>query len=172
MLRLISSPKFNYRRYGSVVFVAGGIGITPILSVLKDIYSIAGVRTEKKKNHCIRDVSLVWIMPHASEASLFMEVLNSFHLRSLEDALVPNFNLSIHATRDTDAMIPGQQIVYSKPDFKVMMNELVESKHDGVRSMLVYACGPNRMVQQLWDASMKKNTKKLRVDMYHETFEF
>ena len=165
---------FNYRRYGSILFVGGGIGITPILGVLKDIYCHAG-RESKKKNpsHCIRSVSVVWIMPHARESTLFLDLLNSFHLKSLENPLMPALNLSIHVTRDTDdSMVLGQQIEYSKPQFNVLMDEHVENKPKDAMSMLVYACGPSGLVNQLWDASMKKNSKSLRVDFYHEKFEF
>mmetsp|Transcript_20159 Transcript_20159/g.43790 ORF Transcript_20159/g.43790 Transcript_20159/m.43790 type:complete len:817 (+) Transcript_20159:888-3338(+) len=164
---------FNYRRYGSILFVGGGIGITPIISVLKDIYHAGTDLKKKMPSHCIKNVSLVWIMPHASEATLFLDLLNSFHLKSLEDPLVPDLKLSIHVTRDSeDAMIIGQQIVYSKPQFNAVMDECVENMPEGQTSILVYACGPGGLVNQLWDASMKKKSKKVRVDFYHETFEF
>ena len=163
---------FNYCRYGSIVLVGGGIGITPIISVLKDIYGKSEEAASKKKpSHCIRSVSVVWIMPHASEASLFLDLLNLFRQRSLEDPLMPNLKLSIHITRD-DAKFVAQQIIYSKPDFTSVMDECIENKPKDSRSILVYACGPGRMVNQLWDASMRKNSKRLRVDFYHESFEF
>ncbi|KAL7527411.1 hypothetical protein ACHAXR_001948, partial [Thalassiosira sp. AJA248-18] len=165
---------FNYCRYGSILFVAGGIGITPIIGILKDIYGNVGSDSNKKHpSHCIKNVSVVWIMPHAAEATLFLGLLNSFHLKSLEDPTVPDLKLSIHVTRDSnDAMIIGQQVTYSKPDFNVVMDECVGNKPDGLKSILAYACGPTGMVNHLWDASMKKNSKELRVDFYHETFEF
>jgi len=162
---------FNHCRYGSIVFVAGGIGITPVISVLKDIY---GAGSAKKHHHCIRNVSVVWIVPHACEASLFSTELNSIHLKSLEDSLMPDFDLAIHATRDTEDTnaIPGQQVVYSRPNFESVMNQCVEKKPEDLRSILVYACGPGAMVNQLWDVTSRKNKKDLRVDFYHETFEF
>lgn len=114
-------------------------------------------------------------MPHASEASLFLDLLNSFHLKALQDPLLPELQLSIHVTRDSaDSMIIGQHVVYSKPQFGIVMDDFVgnniEPEH--ISSLLVYACGPSRLVKQLWDASMKKQSKKLRVDFYHEKFEF
>jgi len=87
---------------------------------------------------------------------------------------MPDFDLAIHATRDTEDTnaIPGQQVVYSRPNFESVMNQCVEKKPEDLRSILVYACGPGAMVNQLWDVTSRKNKKDLRVDFYHETFEF
>ena len=37
---------------------------------------------------------------------------------------------------------------------------------------LVFACGPGRMVNQLWDETTARNSSGRRVDFHHETFEF
>mmetsp|Transcript_26788 Transcript_26788/g.56565 ORF Transcript_26788/g.56565 Transcript_26788/m.56565 type:complete len:806 (-) Transcript_26788:177-2594(-) len=165
---------FNYCRYGSILFVGGGIGITPIIGILKDIFANSENDSKKKTpNLCIKKVSVVWVMPRAAESSLFLDLLNSFHLKSLEDPLMPELNLSIYVTRDdVNGMSIGEMITYSKPQFNVVLDGLVEKKPESMRSMLVYACGPGGMAKQLWDASMKKKSKKLRVDFYHEKFEF
>jgi predicted ferric reductase len=164
---------FNYHRYGSILLVGGGIGITPIMGILDDIYGRVGNGRMKKRapSHCIKNVSVVWIMPHAADATLFSDLLDSYHLKSLVDPLVPDLELSIYVTRD-DGTLAGKSITYAKPQFNIVLGELVENKHESLTSILVYACGPGRMVNQLWDESMKKRSKKLRVDFYHENFEF
>ena len=65
----------------------------------------------------------------------------------------------------------GQQFLYSRPQFDDVMDECISSEPEEKTSTLVYACGPTKMVNQLWDASTKKNTKNSRCDFYHETFE-
>jgi NAD(P)H-flavin reductase len=114
-------------------------------------------------------------MPRASEASLFLEMLNQFRLKSLEDTLLPEFNLAVYITRD-DEKNHDDQILYGKPDFEEVVSQCVDEMSSFTRSMLVYACGPGSMVNQLWDVSMKKPMKKdgkrIRVDFYHESFEF
>ena len=166
---------FNYRRYGNLLLVGGGIGITPIISVLKDIYGNKGNSKPNKPLQCLRNVALVWIMPRASEASLFVEMLNQFCRSSYEEPLLPTLNLSIYITRD-DEKYNDEQILYGKPDFKHVVSQCVDEMSEITRSMLVYACGPGNMVNQLWDATMKKPMKKndrcIRIDFYHESFEF
>eukprot|EP00804_Cyclotella_cryptica_P026232 CCRYP_009796-RC/>CCRYP_009796-RC protein AED:0.05 eAED:0.05 QI:1240/1/1/1/0.85/0.75/8/145/833 len=166
---------FNYRRYGNLLLVAGGIGITPIISVLKDIFGDAKNSKSTTPRHCVKHVTLVWIMPRASEASLFLELLNNFRLKSLEDPLSATLNMSIHITREEEKC-DNTQIVYSKPDFDNVMHQCVADMSEFSQSMLVYACGPGSMVNQLWDVimkkPMKKNDKPVRVDFYHESFEF
>jgi predicted ferric reductase len=114
-------------------------------------------------------------MPRASEAELFLEMLNKFRLKSLEDAFAPELKLAIHITRE-DEKCDNSQILYSKPDFDTVMHQCVEDMSEFSQSILVYACGPGSMVNQLWDVSMKKklkkNDKRIRVDFYHESFEF
>ena len=168
------SLPFNYRRFGSILFVAGGVGVTPILSILKDIYQNQAGARKKRPSHCVRDVSLVWVVPYAADALFIMDQLNNFHKLSIKDPLLPDLKLSIHVTRGNDghALIKGQQFLYSRPQFDTVMDECIASKPEDSTSTLVYACGPTKMVNQLWDVSMKRNAKDCRVDFYHETFEF
>ena len=162
---------FNYRRYGVLVLAGGGIGITPLLSILKDIYEISEEGPSKKKpKHCIKTVSLVWVMTHTSEASLFLNLLNDFYEGSLVDSELPELKLSIHITRD-NTEIHGHQVKFTRPDFNSIMEQCVDDTDD-VTSCLVYGCGPAKMINNLWDASLEKNSKKMRVDFYHESFEF
>lgn len=44
--------------------------------------------------------------------------------------------------------------------------------HGTTPSTLVFACGPGRMVNELWDESIKRTSAQRRIDFHHETFEF
>ena len=166
---------FNHRRYGNLLLVGGGIGITPIISVLKDVYGGHNKSSISKPRHCLKTVTLVWIMPKSSEASLFLEMLNQYRLRSLEEPLLPNLNLAIYITRE-DKKYNNKQVVCGRPNFEEVLGQCIDEMSEFSRSMLVYACGPGNMINQLWDASMKKplkkNGKRIRLDFYHESFEF
>ncbi|KAL7468432.1 hypothetical protein ACHAXS_008664 [Conticribra weissflogii] len=162
---------FNYYRYGSLALVGGGIGITPIISILKNIYECDEEQLAKKKM-CIRNIHLVWIMPHASEADLFLDLLMCYRSLATRNPALPHLDVMIHSTRDDPAVHDKRPIVFSRPDFSSVMERCISERYDETSSILVYACGPGKMVNQLWDASMKRNKKDLRVDFYHESFEF
>lgn len=56
---------FNYRRYPVLVLVGGGVGITPVMSMLKDIYNHGDYSENEMLNqrpHCMSVVHAVWVM--------------------------------------------------------------------------------------------------------------
>ena len=55
----------NYRRYPVIVLVAGGIGITPILGILKDIYRIGKLSPQDRKS-AVEQVHLIWSITQSS----------------------------------------------------------------------------------------------------------
>ena len=169
------SLPFNYRRYGNILFVVGGVGITPALSLLRDIYQNEADKdtTQKKPSSCIREVTLLWVIPYASDALFLLDQLNTLHSMSIENPHLPDLKLSIHVTRSSggNSEIKGQRFLYSRPKFNDVMDKCIPIESEEKTSTLVYACGPTKMVNELWDASTKKNTKNSRCDFYHETFE-
>ena len=194
---------FNYRRYGSLVLVGGGIGITPIISIIKDIYEKGEVKRAKNNSHCMKIVHLLWIVPFEADAALFLDQLLIYRELSTHEPSLPPLEVSIHVTREESmSKIESGPIFYSKPDFPLMMNECTtKAVEASSSSILIFACGPGRyvtlflvlissslcymnlstslflpykhsMVNQVWDASMKKNSKHIRVDFHHESFAF
>ena len=139
---------FNYRRYGSLVLVGGGIGITPLISIIKDIYEKSKVNHVKKTSHCMNNVHLIWIMPFEADAALFLDQLLIYRELSVHDPSLPLLEVSIHITREETVHQNGMgPIFYSKPDFPMVMDD-VKRKAEiiGASSILVFACGPGRSV--------------------------
>eukprot|EP00035_Acanthoeca_spectabilis_P003805 m.95689 g.95689 ORF g.95689 m.95689 type:complete len:333 (+) comp12337_c0_seq1:1946-2944(+) len=158
---------FNYRRYGVGMFVGGGIGFTPALSLLKDIYG------EKRSTapHCMRHIYAVWIMPKRSEAVLFMETLKELKATAEAEPTLPDLTVQVFCTREKEKDPNGDGMVLTgRPDFSALMTEATE--RFARSSMLVFACGPGKMVNQLWDEATSRNTRHQRIDFHHETFEF
>ena len=139
---------FNYRRYGSLVLVGGGIGITPIISIIKDIYEKSEENHVEKKSHCMNNVHLIWIMPFEADAALFLDQLLIYRELSVHDPSLPLLEVSIHVTREESVRkIESGPIFYSKPDFPLMVNECTtKAVEASCSSILIFACGPGRYV--------------------------
>jgi predicted ferric reductase len=139
---------FNYRRYGSLVLVGGGIGITPIISIIKDIYEKGEAKRPKKFSHCIKNVHLIWIMPFEADATLFLDQLLIYRELSIHEPSLPQLQVSIHVTREESVnKVESRPIFYSRPDFPQMMNECTaKAVEASSSSILIFACGPGRYV--------------------------
>ncbi|KAL7532574.1 hypothetical protein ACHAXR_009381 [Thalassiosira sp. AJA248-18] len=134
---------FNYRRYGSLVLVAGGIGITPLMSLIEDIYE--SNNTKRKISHCIQNIRLVWVMPFASEAVIFLDKLLAYRAEGELDDFLPVLDFSLYITREVVPPFVTVPTFLSKPDFSLLMDNYTnENKRDGVSSTLVFACGPGK----------------------------
>eukprot|EP00937_MAST-01D_sp_MAST-1D-sp2_P001989 g1989.t1 len=117
---------FNMRRYGMLYLVGGGVGITPVIGILRDIF------LSPPQPHVLKKVVVCWVLQHAKDVDTFLDVLQECTNHAKEFPDVGCF----------------------------------------VRSTLIFACGPTRMIEQLWDMSTARNGPNTRVDFHHETFEF
>jgi len=165
---------FNYRRYGVLILVGGGVGITPVIGMLKDLYGGYGENDHRgpadfAPPHCIKQVYVLWIMPHATETEAFSDTLASHSLAARSNVSLPALDLRIHCTRaKADEVSPP--LIAGRPDIPGLVNDAANS-HPG-ESTLIFACGPGRMVNELWDETVKRNSRHHRFDFHHETFEF
>ncbi len=137
---------FNYRRYGSLVLVGGGIGITPIISIIKDIYEKGEAKQTKYSSHCIKNVHLIWIMPFEADATLFLDQLLIYRELSIHEPSLPLLEVSIHITREESAdKVETRPMFFSRPDFPQMMDECTaKAVEASSSSILIFACGPGR----------------------------
>ena len=70
---------FNFRRFPVMLLVGGGVGITPVMGMLKDIYNVGRyTETERKRvlPHCVEMVYAVWVMPNEEDFNCFKDELN------------------------------------------------------------------------------------------------
>ena len=63
---------FNYRRFPAVILVAGGIGVTPVMSILKDTYRTGQVDRPSRRS-CIESMHFVWTVPSQDQYAWFSE---------------------------------------------------------------------------------------------------
>lgn len=166
---------FNYRRYGVLVLVGGGVGVTPVISILKDLYGGYGAEGPRgpvgnAPAHRIRRVYAVWVLPRAADTATFYDVLEGLARVAQQHRNLPELVLRIHCTREVKGSVDAPYLLAGRPDLPGLLEET--SHANPGESTVVFACGPGRMVNTLWDEAVRRNSQQQRVDFHHETFEF
>ena len=72
------APRFNHRRFEAVMLVGGGVGVTPCISALKDIYRVRmsrSRRSAKQQRNAAKLVYLVWSAQQPEHSGWFSDVL-------------------------------------------------------------------------------------------------
>ena len=157
----------NYKKYEYMIFIAGGIGITPIISILQDInkLKIQGLLNIKK-------IIFIWVIPHNSMIKVFnsiFEKLDSFiqiiiystnkFLLDLENELEENIiyediTSSLYYT-----------IIYQRPIISQEIEQHFNSFNTSVKNVSLVCCGPNSLSNDVI-----KTCFKLNIKFYNENF--
>jgi len=90
----------------------------------------------------------------------------------------PMLNLWVYITRGEvpDKFSTGNEAFTAdnfqcgKPDFDAICEVSVSQNPN--KSMLVFACGPEIMVNQTWDSCALQKSQGNRLDFHHETFDW
>ena len=160
---------FNYRRYPVLLLVGGGIGITPILGMLKDIYKVGNYSKSDSRNikpHCMQGVYVTWVMSYSADIASFLDDLDECSARS-KLSQFPPLVVRLYITRDKDLPAP---LIAGRPDFTSILKTITDQHPD--KSVLTFACGPGKMITELWDECRSQSSERRRIDFQHEVFEF
>jgi ferredoxin-NADP reductase len=142
----------DYSRFRSVLFVAGGIGITPIHSHLRDMWRAAQTRQEGIPDQ----VRLVWVTRDPSMFESFAATLDLLHQ-------LPRDRFSVELYCSSKKPASGPLLVRSgRPDLAQHISAL---QLDGMRG-LVFVCGPASL-----SAVCVKLASEHGVAFHSETFE-
>jgi predicted ferric reductase len=165
--------KLNYRRYPVLLMVGGGVGITPVIGIVKDLYNVGDLSAQDRSTvpaHCIEGIYVVWVMTEEMVYGWFCEELMSCYSQANKaNSPFPPLYVWIYVTRaktvtNTDLFVPG------RPDFEAVFNTM-SADHPN-KSTVVFACGPAPMVNDCWDRSVDRKKNGQRFDFHHETFDF
>ncbi|KAJ8528719.1 hypothetical protein ON010_g14610 [Phytophthora cinnamomi] len=173
--------------YSHFALVAGGIGVTPMRSILNwlhyERYTLG--RSEIKR------VNFVWAMPnHDAVSALLDNAPNGDEgaasagyfpheiVRSEDDNTFASELYLTDVERDAENPVEqqlGHCIRYgSRPDIAAILRSLGgQAKQDGKDRVAVLACGPMPMVQAVLTTSMAISQEmKVQFDVHTELFEF
>ena len=151
-----------------LLLAGGGIGVTPVMSMLKDVYDI-GIPKEKQKliPHAIKTIYFMWVMPNIGDYECFRSEIDFISKRSKEPNY-PKLVISIYITRSKEQLEPP--FISGRPKISQIFHTMVSNHND--KAGLVFACGPGPMVAELWDYSIQYTVNGTRIDFHHEIFEF
>jgi ferredoxin-NADP reductase len=164
-------------RYRSILLAAGGIGVTPIIGMLKDIYDVnvpAGddclpmPRFGSEEDHVIETIYFLWAMPSIADYETFRNEVEEFILRA-KAAGKPNLVPLIYITRSKENLI--SPLFAGRPNIVDIYQRMMKGLPPR-QSALVFVCGPQPLVAECWDRSIRYTMKGSQVDFHHEIFEF
>ena len=164
-------------RYRTMLLAGGGIGVTPIIGMLKDIYDMnipggsdgtPAPRLGAQQEHTIDTIYFLWAMPSITDYETFRKEVNEFIERAKAPGK-PNLVPLIHITRSKETL--EEPLVAGRPNIVEIYQRMMKgqlSRH----ASLVFVCGPQPLVAECWDRSIKYTLKGSHIDFHHEIFEF
>ena len=165
----------NPNRYEALVLTSGGIGVTPMVAMLRYyyLYNVSARTALITPIHLPKHVYFVWTIPDLKMYETFKEPIQWCAARSGSHGY-PQLHLQIYVTRDKEAtaeaagLAPGD-IINKRPDMKAVLEGV---RVHAIPRVAVLVCGPGPLVQGTWDAAKELSDTKVQFDYHHETFEF
>jgi predicted ferric reductase len=189
---------FNYKRYPNMVLVGGGIGITPLMSIIREIYQLDVPEALRSGDQSIwlQHVTLIWTVPTEAEYGWYSDQLKKAQAITEQNLSFPSLTINVFVSRQ--GATSEEELQTGRPNFTEIFSNLSEQIQLGsnrrnsestagavpssdVRITLpgsqthrvaVVACGPNAIIQEVWDQTQMRSDQTIRYDLHREIFEF
>ena len=178
---------FNYKRYENLLLIGAGVGVTPLISVVKDLYNI-GVSEQNIALHppspYLKNVFFMWVVPTADSWSWFFEVLEVVNKVStmLAEQGYPRITIKGYVTKpgpnfdSLQAAVQGSgkyTVASGRPDMRQVFQGMESLIGPQQKRIAVMSCGPSKLVNQVWDTCQQRTVPgQTRYDFHHEVFDF
>lgn len=151
-----------------ILLAAGGIGVTPVMGLLKDVYDFGLPKNmHNRKSHAIQTIYFMWVMPTRDDFEIFRHEIAVLLETSLTPGR-PKLVVNVYITRSKETLqLP---FISGRPKIGKVFDTMIAS-HPGKAGM-VFACGPRPLVSELWDKSIQTTIAGTRIDFHHEVFDF
>jgi NAD(P)H-flavin reductase len=162
---------FNMREYPAVMLCGGGVGVTPIVGLLKDIYNVGNFTQQERRRvipHRMEVVYCIWVVLTLADYEWFRVELEEMAVKS-QLPQFPALQTWVYVTRGPDGM--PAPLLKGRPEFVPIFDDLNKTV-PADKAVLTFACGPGAMVNEIWDLSVTRSAEGRRTDFHHETFDF
>lgn len=144
--------KLSYRRYPVLLLAGGGVGITPVMGIIKDIYNVGDLADFDRTDippHCIEGIYVLWVMRSPDIYHWFrQEIIDCVTKANAANSPYPPLYVWCYVTSVTECESPdGEDICEltpGRPNMDIIFADIVE--HHKGKSSVVFACGPEAMV--------------------------
>lgn len=154
----------SFEDYETVILVAGGIGVTPLISIFKDQYQL------HKEGHPgsqhIKNIYLIWVVRDISYLEMFRYVFDDIaHDHNSQD----KFHIKFCVTRRSfsKSLVEHSplepQPTMGRPNIHQEFADIAKS---GNKNVMTLVCGPQLMINEVQNAAFF-----FKFDLHTETFE-
>lgn len=154
---------FQYNRYKEIILISSGIGITPMISVLRDTF------LSPRKESMVKTVTLIWVCRDLQLFRYYEYTLNELVTMSNKNPKLPRFTLMIY-TKERDANL--RYVKSETPNIPEFFRQFTLKNVSLNRRIVVIVCGSNHLIHDTWDACIENTSNKIQYDYYHDVFEF
>lgn len=180
--------RLNWKSFPVVALVAGGIGITPAISILSHITTSRAALSEHATGFTQQqiDIYLIWVVKRLDHTAWFKDELGRLAELSAQPNVKVNLKVSIFSTERTKAEnlmsqemtvgghisepMPTSWVVrHERPDFSEFFRDL-RNLHSGC-DIGVSLCGPKSLMRQARKAAVHENSTTGLFYIEDEVFE-
>jgi predicted ferric reductase len=172
---------FDHRRFAYVLLVGTGVGVTPCIAALKDIYRVRmseAMRKAKPQQNAAQVVHLVWSCKSPQHLEWFIDVLKScIEKVSKEESRYPQLIIDIYVSESSDknpwdtakwpevvngaVLHGGIKVHIGRVAAEKSMTKAVKTmKKHKIESGLTIACGLTEVVNNFWDEAVRATLNK------------
>jgi predicted ferric reductase len=167
------------------ILVAGGIGITPGISIASHILKRAGQRNARiEGNNSEWHIHLLWVVRDESHVDWFREELSQLQSLASSPSVPATFDVTIHVTgRSLGAGYEGTRtkrprvkeeslgtVIPGRPDISEWFQD-ISRRHDAFHAA-VSACGPRTLIRSVRKAAARVSGEKVLFSVDEEVFGF